>query len=392
MAALPEYYFFINNMIKNFKITLSANSSWYLFNFRRSTIKYLVKKKFEIYCLIPDQDYSYQLKMLGCNCIHIPIQRSGMNPIIDLYTSFKFYKAYKLINPAAAFHFTVKNNIFGTFGAWFAGIPSVNNFSGLGTVFIKKSFVSTLVKFLYKLSQPLAYKVFCQNFDDYALLQSNGLVPKDKLNVLPGSGVDIERFSPKKLNNTQNDSLIFLYAGRFLGDKGLNELIMAANNIHIKNPKFKLWLSGALDLENNSSISKNTIEEWKKIDFISIMEMTDQIEKVLSKVNCVVLPSYREGMPKILLEASAMGLPIITTDVPGCREIINNNVNGFICQPKNVSSLQIAMEKVISLDRVQLQALGRNGRNIIEKHFDEKVVIKSAHDVIKEIIHYQFEK
>ena len=370
----------------NSVITLSANSSWYLFNFRRSTINYLIKKKFKIYCLIPDNKYLIQLKELGCECVNIPIARSGVNPFLDIYSIYKFYKAYRKINPILAFHFTIKNNIYGTLGAWFAKIPSVNNFSGLGTTFIKNNFVSMIVKFLYRISQPLAHKVFCQNQDDYYLLTSLGLVSEDKLKVLPGSGVDLKRFQPNAIKKEPDVNFKFLYAGRFLADKGLYELIEAATKIYKNNTKFKLILCGAVDLQNRSSISKKTIEEWNSFEFVKILNMTDKIEGVLSKSDCVVLPSYREGMPRILLEAMAMGLPIITTDVPGCREIISDQHNGYICMPHDSNSLKNAMKKVMSLDSKSLQVLGQNGRTLVEENYDERLVIKSAHDVIKEII------
>ena len=175
------------------------------------------------------------------------------------------------------------------------------------------------------------------------------LVNKNKLFLLPGSGVDLKRFNSDSVNYSKNEQFTFLYVGRILADKGLFELIEAYNNLKIKKINCELWICGILNSENISSISKAQIEDWKDIAGIKWLDPVKYIENIYKQVDCVVLPSYREGMPKTLLEAGSMGLPSVATNVPGCNRIIKNNFNGILCDAKSDSSLVNAMSKFIKL-------------------------------------------
>ena len=218
------------------KIIFSANTSWYLFNFRASTIMAFKALGYEVICIAPEDGYSQKLiKDLGCIWESVTLDNKGSNPVLDLWFMWQLLKAYKRHKPIAVFNFTIKNNIYGTWAAKLAGVNAVNNVSGLGTSFINKGATSSIVRLLYKLSQPLAYKVFCQNEEDYQLLIINRLVAPQKLDLLPGSGVNVIRFNPNLLNN-KNSKFIFLFVGRMLADKGLNELIAAAKQFRLLSP------------------------------------------------------------------------------------------------------------------------------------------------------------
>ena len=314
------------------------------------------------------------------------MNNKGTNPFKDILIVFRLFFIYLKYKPIAAFHFTIKNNIYGTWAAFFSNTPAINNISGLGTAFITTGMISKIVRLLYKCSQPFAYRVFCQNQEDLEFLIDKKLIKKDKLYLLPGSGVDLKRFHPNLVKNNANDKFTFLYVGRLLADKGMFELIDAFKNLRAKKNNCQLWICGLLNADNVSSISKSQIKEWKSIIGIEFIEPRRDIENVYKKVDCVVLPSYREGMPKTLLEAGSMGLPSVATNVPGCRNIIQDNVNGFLCRVKDAKDLEEAMRKILNLSKDEIKEMGNNARNIVKNNFDEKIVIDSALDALDSIL------
>jgi len=243
---------------KKKSIILSANTSWYLYNFRKSTILAFLDEGYGVVCLSPRDEYSIKLQSLGCDWQQLNIDNKGINPLSDLYLLARMFLKYRKIKPIAIFHFTVKNNIFGTFASFLARIPAINNVTGLGTAFINNNIISFIVRMLYRLSQPLAHKVFCQNQDDFDLLKMRGLVPAKSLALLPGSGVDLARFHPDLRKPFQDHKRIFrfIYSGRMLADKGLYELMHAMSDINKLEIQCHLWVCGFADAKNKSAISK----------------------------------------------------------------------------------------------------------------------------------------
>jgi glycosyltransferase involved in cell wall biosynthesis len=283
-------------------------------------------------------------------------------------------------------HFTIKNNVYGTWAARLLGIPAINNVSGLGTAFIRGGLVSAIVRLLYKASQPFAHRVFCQNEEDFAQLVDSKLVARHSIELLPGSGVDLVRFNPA-LRKPHSGPLRFLYAGRMLADKGLFELIAAVNAINADGIRCSLWLSGFADVDNISAISHQQLTLWAQQPGIAWLGPTDAIEDIYGDVDCVVLPSYREGMPRSLLEAGAMGLPVITTNVPGCRNVVTDGYNGLLCQANSSASLQLAMLNMLRLTDDERQKMGANGRTLVEQKYDEHQVVEATVRAIESALH-----
>jgi len=369
-------------------ITLSANSSWYLYNFRSSTIKEALARNYKVICISPDDEYSDKLASLGCKHFPLNFQSKSKNIFSEILLIAKFFWAYRHIKPDAAFHFTIKNNLYGTIAAKINGIPSINNISGLGTAFLEKSLTTFIVKILYKVSQPLAHKVYCQNIEDYNLLRGNNLVPHANLKILPGSGVDTQKFHPNLKKNFIDSSdkiFTFLFAGRMLFDKGLRELISAIKIINNQKIRCNLILAGYADSDNPSAVSHREMQTWSKLPGVNWIGATDDIASILSQVDCIVLPSYREGMPRILLEAGAMELPCIASNVPGCKNIISHEVNGLLFKPRNVASLVESMNLIMNKTPQDLQQLGSNAREIIIKNFDEIIVIDEFFKTLEQI-------
>lgn len=363
-------------------IVFSANTSWYLYNFRQSSIKAFIDKGHTVYCISPLDNYSEKLMSeFGCHWYNVDMDNKGYNVYKDIITVSQLLRLYHKIRPDYVFNYTLKNNVYGTWAAKIYGAVVINNVCGLGTAFINNNLISKIVRVLYKLSQPYADKVFCQNPDDFSMLSSNKLVNKFKLELLPGSGVNTEKFHPIFCKSYQS-VFTFLFVGRILSDKGLNELIEAANLLYQQNFEFKLQICGFIDNKNKSSISIDVVNQWIKYPFIEWLGSSDDIVSVYAKADCVVLPSYREGMPKTLIEAGAMGLPSVATDVPGCKHIIKDGYNGFLCEPRNSKSLADAMKKILTLPVDDYKIICINARLKVEKEFDESIVIDKTISVL----------
>ncbi|MDK9737721.1 glycosyltransferase family 4 protein [Vibrio sp. D404a] len=369
------------------KVVLSANTSWYLYNFRSSTINAFQKNGFKVVCLSPVDGYSQKLvDELGCEWFHLEMDNKGSNPIKDLALVYRLFWFYRKVKPVVVFNFTIKNNIYGTWASRLNGVKAINNVSGLGTAFINNNLTSKVVKLLYRLSQPFASKVFCQNPEDMEVLISNKLVHKNKLTLLPGSGVNIYDFEPSiKVNRDVTEPFRFLFVGRMLGDKGVRELISAAHKLAESGYIFTLDLCGFAGVDNASALSCDELKELSKSDYINWIGPSNTIAQVYANADCVVLPSYREGMPRTLLEAGAMGLPSITTDVPGCKHVITHGFNGLLCKVKSSDSLYKKMVTMLQLDDESYSRMCLNSRSRIEKDYDEQIVVQHALDSVMKI-------
>ncbi len=364
-------------------ISLSANTSWYLYNFRRSTIKALQAEGYSVLCISPEDAYSTKLqKELACTWLPLTMDNQGSNPVKDSFIFLQLLRYYYRYKPKVVLHFTIKNNVYGTWASSLLNIPAINNVSGLGTAFIHTGLVSTVVRLLYKLSFPLAFKVFCQNKEDYQLLINKKLVPQPKLIELPGSGVDVNRFSP--VAKRQGALFRFLFAGRMLADKGLFELVAAMHQLNATNLCCELVLCGFLDVKNSTAISREQMQDWTSVSYISYIGSSDSMEEVIAQADCMVLPSYREGMPRSLLEAGSMAIPSVATNVAGCRNIIRDGQNGLLCEAQDVQSLYLAMLNMLKMSDTDRRSMGLNARGIVEQEFSEKKVVDLTLAAIKQ--------
>ena len=232
---------------------------------------------------------------------------------------------------------------------------------------------------------PYPSRIFCQNEEDFAQLVDSKLAAQQRLELLPGSGVDLDRFQPA-LQKTHSGPFRFLFAGRMLADKGLFELIAAVRDINAQGMQCELWLSGFADVDNVSAISNEQLAIWAEQPDVEWLGPTDSIENLYGDVDCVVLPSYREGMPRSLLEAGAMGLPVIATNVPGCRHIVEDGHNGLLCEERDSESLRKAMLKMLSMPAADRLKMGSNGRTLAAHKYDENHVIEATMRAVRSAI------
>jgi len=366
-------------------IAIVLNNSWYAYTFRFNLAKSLKINGYKVVFIIPyDKKYSELIKQ-EFDVFDINIDAKGINPLSDLRTLISLYKLYKIIKPNIVLNFTIKPNIYSSIISGLLGIKSISNITGLGTLFIKQSLITKVAKFLYKIALRFNSKVFFQNKDDKNLFIKNKLVLKEKTDLLPGSGVDLNKFFPIEKN--KNDKKFkFLLIARLLKDKGILEFIEAIKIIKKKYKNIEFQILGEVGVENKTAITQYELQAWIEDGLINYLGTTDNVQDIVANIDCVVLPSYREGTPRSLLEACAMEKPIIATNVVGCKEVVDDGVNGYLCKVKNVNDLANKMEMMIDLSNDERITMGKAGRKKIVKEFDEKIVLNKYLESIKEIL------
>jgi glycosyltransferase involved in cell wall biosynthesis len=365
------------------RIAIVINTSWNIFNFRLSLIKALLAEGHEVVAIAPTDAYSERLKAVGCQFVPVAMEQ-GTNPFTDMLLIWHLYKTYKNVMPDVVLHYTIKPNIYGAIAAHWAGIPAINNVSGLGTVFITKDYISSIALKLYQFSFKYPAKVFFQNQDDRRLFLRNKLVRTSITEVLPGSGINLQDFVPAA-SYKRNNPFVFLMVARVLYDKGVVEFVRASKLLQEKYPNVKCQLLGQVDEKSRSGIKKKKLEEWLATGVIEYLGTTDDVASVIATADCVVLPSYREGTPRTLLEAAAMAKPLIATNVPGCREVVQQGVNGYLCRLRSASDLADKMLKVIELSDTELKQMGNASRQIAVTRFDDRIVIERYRQAIEAV-------
>ena len=367
-----------------YKIAIVSNTSWNLYNFRRSLANAIKEAGYDVVMIAPYDNYSELLKN-DFIYKNVDIDNDGTNPIQDIKTVFSFFFVYKNVKPDVILSYTIKPNIYGTVAASFLRIKIINNISGLGTVFITKNLLTKIAKILYKLSHRYAAKVFFQNEDDYNLFLEKNLISKEKADILPGSGIDTDLFKP--VENVKKDGIFrFLLIARLLKDKGVFEYIDAARKIKKQYKNVEFQVLGALDVSNITAISREAVNRWVDEEVITYLGHTDDVRKFIAQADCIVLPSYREGTPRTLLEAASMAKPIVTTNTVGCKDVVDDGKTGFLCKVKNVNDLATKLTRMLNLSSQECEKMGKLGREKIIREYNEKIVIKKYLDTIKEVL------
>lgn len=356
------------------RILMTVNAAWNIWNFRRPLVEALTGDGHQITVLAPRDDAVPDLVRLGCRVRPLEMSVKGLNPIEDLKLQLRFGQIFREELPDAVLSYTIKNNIFGARAAKSANVPFVPNVTGLGTAFLSGKLLQTVTEQLYRRSFAALPVVFFQNEDDRDLFLDRRLVRADQARLLPGSGIDLQRFTPAPMPAPE-DPPVFLMIARLLRDKGVLEFVEAARRVKARNPRVRFKLLGAIGSENRSAIDRPTVDAWAAEGVVEYLGTTADVRPVIAAASCVVLPSYREGAPRTLIEAAAMARPLIATDVPGCRAVVDRNVSGFLCDVRNAESLAAAMESFLDLSPEAQQAMGAAGRAKMEGEFDQALVV-----------------
>ncbi len=380
------------------RIAVIANTSWYLYNFRLTLVQALMAAGHEVVAVGPSDDYAGKLVAAGVRHRAIPLAGASVNPLRELRTVWALHRILRDEGVGLVLSYTPKGNIYGAMAAAMNGLPSVPNVSGLGRVFIRRSPLTWLVKQLYRFTFGRAAWVFFQNKEDMELFVCLRLVKAMKADRLPGSGVDLARFTPVKQaavfplhgqsaqigegGGIGRRKFVFLLIARLLWDKGVGEYVEAARKVRQKYPAAEFRLLGFLDVQNPSAIPRAQVEAWVAEGVVHYLGSTDDVLPYLREADCVVLPSYREGCPRTLLEAAAMAKPLITTDAPGCRDTVDDGVTGFICRVRDAGDLEDKMLQMIEMDRGHFDAMGQLGREKMVREFDERIVLNRYLEVV----------
>ncbi|HEY8937079.1 MAG TPA: glycosyltransferase family 4 protein [Cyclobacteriaceae bacterium] len=365
------------------RVAIVLNTSWNIYNFRMNFIKALLSEGVEVHTIAPQDEYTQKLVDLGCIHHRVRMDSRGANIIKDSALVIELYSIYRKVKPDIILHYTIKPNVYGTLAASLLSIPVINNVCGLGTVFLKDDLVSQIAMFLYKVSFRFAKKVFFQNPDDLNLFLDKKLVSEKSVDLLPGSGIDLKKFQPSIYR--RNDTFTFLLISRLITDKGIVEYINAIKQLKSEGFKGRFQILGSIDPDHRRGIKQELIQEWIDSGIIEYLGTTDDVQQFINQADCIVLPSYREGTPRTLLEAASTCKPIIATDVPGCNHVVVHNYNGLLCKLKDSADLAEKMRTMASLDSEILEQLGKNGRIKMETEYDESIVINKYLKTLAEV-------
>jgi glycosyltransferase involved in cell wall biosynthesis len=373
-------------MKSKIRIALVSNTAWSMYNFRLGLLYALRESGFEVTIIAPRDSFSSILVSEGFSYEHLPLENYSVNPIAEINTVRHLIKIYKKIQPDLIFHYTIKPNIYGSFAAKWCGIPSVAVTTGLGHLFsFKGGLVRWLTVELYRIAAKWSKSVWFLNQEDKKSFLVRNILPESKMKVIPGEGINIQHFSP--IAKADNKNFTFLFAGRLLLDKGVVEFAEAARLIKQKYPRVNIEILGFIDPENPNAITYDEIDQWQNEGLLSYLGEASDVRIFLGNADCLVFPSYYgEGVSRILLEASSMQVPIITTDQIGCRDVVQHGENGLLVPIKSKEALFYAMEEMLLMPKEAREKMGEIGRRKILEKFDENLIIQIYLEEIKKIL------
>ena len=379
------------------KIILFANTEWYLFNFRLSLAKALQAQGHEVLLISPPGEYGARLQALGFRWEALPMDRKSLNPLQELRLLAHLCRLYRREQPALAHHFTIKCVVYGSIAALLAKVPArINAVAGMGYVFTNQALKARLLRpvvrgLMRRVLNGNGARLILQNNDDMAAFAKTGLARPELTRLVMGSGVDLVRFMPRATpvqeDGTARDGppMRVVLAARLLWDKGIAEYVEAARQLKAKGLPIRFLLAGSPDPGNPAAIPQATLDGWQAEGLIELLGQVSDMAALFACVDAAVLPSYREGLPKSLIEAAACALPLVTTDAPGCREVVTHEVDGLLVPVKDAAALAKAIERLY-LNPAWARQLGLAARARALREFDEKIVISKTLAVYAEVL------
>lgn len=364
-----------------------------LFKFRMGIMLFLKSQGFKVIAIAPPDMYSKKIMAAGIRFFPVKLGTHGTNPLKDALFFLQLLRLYTQLKPSIIFHYTVKPNIYGNLAARLAGrIPSISIVPGRGYSFHKNDWLFKLVKLFYRLSLGYSREIWFLNEEDRQFFVSERMVDSPKTVVLPGEGVDTSFYTPGDAKNTpEKDGLTFLLSGRMLWEKGVGDFVEAARLVRKKYPSSKFHLLGFLDPDDTRVVPVNTIQEWVAEGIVSFMGVAEDVRPYFHKADCFVLPSfYGEGLPRTLLEAASMEIPIITSDHRGCRRAVIPGESGFLCKPCDVAGLAGRMMDLIQLPVEKRIEMGRKGREFVQNEYEEQLLVAFYTSKVEQLLNHSF--
>jgi glycosyltransferase involved in cell wall biosynthesis len=360
-------------------ILILSNHHSYTYNFRKELIKKLLDERYKVYVTFPYGEKVEQLEKIGCKYIESPLDRRGMNPVKDLKLIKSYYSIINNLKPSIVLSYTIKPNIYGGIVCRMLKVPFIANITGLGTALENRGFFQKIIILLYKYAFKEAFCIFFQNEANKDFFMEKGIFLR-RYKVIPGSGINIDEFTYQEYP-TNNNILKFLYIGRIMRDKGIEELIKAARRLKEDYKNIQFDALGFCEDEY-----KEKVKLLEKDNIIIFHGVKDNVRKYLSECNAVINPTYHEGMSNVLLEAAAIGRPVLASNIPGCREIFDEGVSGLGFDAKNVDSLIDTIKKFIKLSPDKKKDMGIAGRKKVENEFNRKIVVDAYLKEINRIL------
>ncbi len=366
------------------KIAIVINTSWNIYNFRKGLVQFFLERGDKVVSIAPEDDFSHELMKWGCEYDPIEISGTGMNPAEDLRLIFSLRKKLKKHQPDVVLTYTIKPNLYGSIAAGSLGIPCICNVSGLGTVFLWTGLIRRFAVLLYSFGFRYNSWVFFQNDEDRDDFLSFVKLSKAKTSILPGSGINTSEFSFSPFKKKRKTT--FLMISRLIVEKGVSDYIDAIRIIKRDRDDVEFILVGNLDEAHSRAISKNMLDQWIEDGLVNYKGQLSDVKPEIQKTDVIVLPSYREGTPRTLLEGGAMGKALLATDVPGCRQVVRDGYNGFLFKLKNPQDLADKIKLYLALNEDERMEMSINSRKWIENTFDEKIVISLYKDKIDQLV------
>ncbi len=368
------------------KIAVIENGLLSTYTMREGLMQRLLNEGYDVTIITHTNSFVGQVEKTGLHVINIGYGNS--NPIKVVKYIYRLYSALKKAKPDICLTFSIRPAIWGNFITRTLGIPTITNITGVGPLFISKNVAYRAARSLYRHALSKTRKVFFQNFDDMELFIKSGFINTNVAERIPGSGVDHAKFRPMEISEKTSDIFTFLFIGRLIKDKGIFEFVEAARIIRKIYPDVIFNVIGPFWHQNlkSNTISKSDLQNWLQDGIINYEGEKKDVRKYISEADCIVLPSYREGTSNILLEAAAMEKPVITTNVTGCKEIVEDGITGYLCEVKDSQDLALKMEGMLSLKSDERKNMGKKARQKVIREFDKEIVIKSYLKAIKEAI------
>jgi glycosyltransferase involved in cell wall biosynthesis len=368
------------------KLLLSVNSAWNIANFRSGLIRALQAEGWDVVAAAPADEHVARVEALGCRFLPLAMDNGGTNPRRDVALYRDFRRLLAAERPDAFLGFTIKPNVWGSLAAQSLGIPVVNNIAGLGTAFIRRNWLTAVARFLYRIALRKSHRVFFQNEDDRRYFLEGGLLPAGRSDRVPGSGVDLRAFTQRPLPRTSpGEPIRFLFIGRVLRDKGILEYVDAARRLRAAGVAAEFGILGPVDSLNRTALSRCDVDAWVAEGVVSYLGVETDVRPSIESAHCVVLPSYREGVPRTLLEAASMGRPLIATNAPGCRDVVDDGVNGYLVAVADGADLADKCKRFASLSPEQRARMGDASRRKAELEFDEEFVVQKYLQCLREL-------